>query len=385
MDDKCCGEATACRGDPACDPAFDCNTTCGDDGACRARCNTFFTRSDAFVDVSACRENKCSAECGLSCGGFGYNAPGCSACVKQTCCAIASSCAKNADCVKLDLCRNNCLAGSSSCPPECEQAYGGGVSDLAPWLDCVQNMCSDACLPGRNWACLDNKVPWLRPKSAGAITFSFTIVDIVGERPFVGTKAMACSAVDQNCTDPLDTQFTDDKGFVALTVAAGSVGFNGYVDLTGGVSGTSGAIFPAIWYPVPNIVSSGWRGRVQFVSEGSFGALAALTSAIIDPTRGHFAAAAQDCNFAAAGGVTFDTDTKDISTTVFYFINGVPKTNASQTDPLTGIGGYINLPAGGLTLVTATATIGDTVRQFASPTFIIRPKTFTTTSMPPAQ
>src|SRR6187431_1529327 len=34
MDTKCCDEATACHGDPACDPAWDCNMTCGDDGAC---------------------------------------------------------------------------------------------------------------------------------------------------------------------------------------------------------------------------------------------------------------------------------------------------------------------------------------------------------------
>jgi hypothetical protein len=386
MDTKCCDEAMACRNDPACDPAFDCTTNCGDDATCRARCNTFFTRADTFVNVSVCRESNCEAECGLSCGGFGYNAPGCESCVKQTCCPSAGACAKNGDCIKLDLCRSNCLAGSLTCPTECEQTYAGGVGDLVPWFDCVQNTCAEACAPGRNWQCLDTRTPWLKPKSAGSITFSITIVDILGEQPFVGATAKACDKRDLLCATPFDTKSTDARGFVELTVPAGTGGFDGYVDLTGGNNGggtTESEIFPAIWYPVPNIVSSGWRGRIQFVSRASFTGLALLTSATIDKDRGHFAAAAQDCNFSAAGSVTFDADTKDDLTTVFYFVMGSPKTNATQTDPQSGIGGYINLPANGLTLVTAYVPVGDMIKTIGALTFIIRPGTFTTTSIPP--
>jgi hypothetical protein len=385
MDANCCDQAMACRGDPACDPAYDCHTTCGDDAACRARCNTFFTRAETLIDINACRETKCRAECALSCGGFGYPAPTCGACVKQTCCGIATDCAKNPACVKLDVCRSSCLAGSMDCPPECERKYADGVNDLAPWLDCVQNQCGDACQTGRNWACLDAKVPWLKPKSAGEIKFTITIVDIVGEHPFVGTIAKACSRVDLNCSMPLDTEVTNQEGSAELTVQAGSLGFDGYIDLKGGDNGAGAPIFPAIWYPVPNIVASGSRGRVQFVSTESLKQLAGLTGAIIDPARGHFAAAAQDCNFTAAGGVTFDVDTKDTMTTVFYFIGGVPKTNATQTDPVTGIGGYINLPVdrSPLALATARVQVGDEIRTIGSPTYIIRAGTFTTTSIPP--
>jgi hypothetical protein len=191
MDANCCTEASACHADPSCDPAFDCNTNCGDDATCRARCTTFFTRAPTLVDVTVCRESKCKTECGLSCGGFGYNAPGCSACVKQTCCSIASDCAMNGDCVKLDLCRTNCLAGSSTCPPECEAIYPGGVDNHRDWVDCVENTCSDGCASGHNWSCLDAKPAWFKPKSAGPITFSVTIVDILTEKPFVGSTIKA--------------------------------------------------------------------------------------------------------------------------------------------------------------------------------------------------
>ena len=387
MDAKCCDEANACHGDPACDPAFDCNMMCGDDGTCRARCSSFFTRSETFVDVSACRESQCQAECGLSCGGFGYAAPGCDTCVKQTCCGSARDCAKNGECVRLDLCRTNCVAGSSSCPTECAGTFSGGVDALTPWLDCVQNMCAESCQSGRNWQCLDTKTPWLKPKSAGNIALSITIVDVLTEKPFVGTTARACRKLDRDCTNPIDTQTTNEEGEVSFTVPAGSIGFDGYVDFTGGNTGGDNgemsAIYPAIWYPSPNVVSSGWRGRIQFVSRLSLMALETLTSATTDPTRGHFAVNAQDCNFASAGGVSFSADTADDKTTPFYFVATVPKTNTTQTDPLSGIGGFINLPANQLTYVTATVQVGDTVKTIGQLTYIIRPGTFTTTSLPP--
>ena len=383
MDTKCCDQATACHGDPACDPAWDCNMACGDDGACRARCTSFFTRAESLAEIGACREMNCKAECGLSCGGFAYPAPPCSACVKQACCSFAAECAKNPECVKLDLCRANCISGSSTCPPECERNFSGGVSDLASWIDCTQKECGDECRVGLNWQWLDNKTPWFKPKSAGDITFSITIVEIVSEKPFVNHTLKACTKLDRDCTNPVSTTTTDKDGYAALTVPAGSVGFDGYVDIQG-PDASSDSIFPAMWYPSPSLVSSGWRGRIQFVSRGSFQSLAVLTGATIDPTRGHFAAAAQDCNFSIAPNVSFDIDTKDDKTTVFYFVQGIPKTGSTtKTDELSGIGGYINLPTDRVSLATARVDVGGVMRTIAEETYIIRPGTFTTTSMPP--
>jgi hypothetical protein len=384
MDEKCCVEASACHDDPTCDPAFDCNMMCGDDGACRARCNTFFTRSETLVDVNACRESNCRTECGNACGGFGYSAPGCDTCVKQTCCSSAATCAGNAECVRLDLCRTNCIAGSNTCPRECERTFSGGVDDLAPWIGCVQNTCPESCTPGMNWSCLDAKPSWLKPKSAIGFTISVTIVDVLSEKPFVGTTAKACQKLDRDCASPIDVQVSDQNGLVSLTVSGGAAGFDGYIDFTGGDNGEKSPIFPAIWYPSPYIISGGWRGRIQFVSEASLQILAAFTSATIDPTRGHFAANAQDCNFASAPGVSFEADkARDDNTTPFYFINGIPKTDATETDPVSGIGGFINLKAGALTQIKAYARVGENMKLVGGPTYIIRAGTFTTTSIPP--
>jgi hypothetical protein len=178
---------------------------------------------------------------------------------------------------------------------------------------------------------------------------------------------------------------TDAEGLVSLTVPGGSAGFNGYLDITGGdngaVAGGTSPIFPALWYPVPPIISPGRRQRIQFVSAGDLPTLGALTRAEIDPTRGHFAANALDCNLIAAGGVSFSADVADEKTRSFYFVNGVPNISAIATDQQTAIGGFVNLPGNQLALITATAT--QEAKKIGSLVFHIRPGSFTTTSFPP--
>jgi hypothetical protein len=391
MDKSCCAEATACRSDPACSLEADCLSQCGDDGACRARCAQFYNRGDALIHLNTCRETSCSAECELSCGGFGYAVQGCEACVQSNCCGAAKACAKNVDCQRLDLCRTNCLAGSTTCPPACDDQFAAGKSDFEPWNNCVQNTCATACQAGKAWQCLDDRIPWPHPRSLSAFTFSITIVDLVTENPYAGASVRACQGIDFSCDKPLDQSVTDSTGLVSLTVPAGSVGFTGYLEITGGDNGTGmgpdSAIFPALYYPVPPIIAPGWRGRLQFVSTGDLPVLAAFTTVAIDPTRGHFAANAVDCNFTNAGGVSLTADTQeanpgDMEIQRFYFVNGVPNIHATETDPLTSIAGFVNLPANS-TLITATSTAAGG-KQLGTYTYNIRAGWFTTSSFPPA-
>ncbi len=141
-----------------------------------------------------------------------------------------------------------------------------------------------------------------------------------------------------------------------------------------------------MWYPIPPIVAEGWRGSIQFISAADLPLLAAFTTVDIDPTRGHFAANAVDCNFTPAGGVAFtadsiEADPGDKSIKTFYFVGGVPNIHALATDPGTAIGGFVNLPAHG-TLVTATATTAGN-KKLGSLLFNIRAGWFTTSSFPP--
>jgi hypothetical protein len=382
MDTSCCAEASACHQNESCDPAYDCLNSCGDDGACRARCAAFYARTDTLLGLTSCREEKCAAECGLSCGGFGYSVPGCDQCVKSTCCAAASACAKNLECLKLDLCRTNCLYGSTTCPAECDAQYPLGTTDYAPWLVCLQNDCAAACQTGRGWQCLDAPFFWPKPKALGQITFSVTVVDLLSEQPYAGATVKACQRIDLLCANPLDETTADATGLVSLTVPSGSIGFDGYLDITGGDNGAGSTIFPAMWYPVPPVIAGGWRGTVQFVSTADLPILGAATGAEIDPTRGHFAANADDCNFSPAGGVSFTADSADDKTKSFYFLQGLPNISATATDPANPIGGFVNLPAK-LVLIRAFSAIAGG-KKMGEASYGIRAATFTTSSFPPA-
>jgi len=385
MDANCCEKANACHDDGACAAEVDCLFRCSSDGACRARCNQFYNRVDALLDTTACREKSCAAECGLSCGGLAYSVPGCDSCVQSTCCELASACAKNVECLRLDLCRSNCLPGSMSCPTECEAQHPDGRADYAPWLNCVQNTCTSSCQAGRGWACLDAPFVWPKPQVLGTITFALTVVDLQTERPFANATVKACAKLDTMCLSPIKESTTDAEGLVSLTVPAGSVGFDGYVEITGGNNGTS-PIYSAMWYPVPPIISDGWRGRLQFISAEDLPLFAIFTGVDIDPTRGHFAANATDCNFSAAGDVSFVADAQennpeDKTIKRFYFVGGVPSISATRTDPTTSIAGFVNLPARAA-LITATSIQAGN-KQVGQLQFNIRAGWFTTSTFPP--
>jgi hypothetical protein len=380
MDANCCAEAEKCHADSSCDPAYECVAMCGDDGACRARCGLFYNRTDPLLEVTACRESKCSAECGFSCGGLGYPIPGCDKCIESTCCPNAAACAQNADCLRLDLCRYNCLPGSTTCPVDCVSQYPLGAGDFGALSDCM-NPCASACEPGHGWECLDTPFLWPKPHAVEKVTFSVTIVDLLSEKPFVGVAVKACDKTDLACASPYNRTTTDATGMASLSVPIGTVGFDGYLDMTGGDDGSGNPIFPALWYPIPYVISGGWRGRIQFVSTSDLVMLAGAAGAQVDSTRGHFAANADDCNFLAADGVSYTADSADATTKAFYFVGGVPSTSATETAPPSAIGGFLNLPPRLVLIKGFSSRAGG--REIAERTFAIRAGSFTVGTFPP--
>jgi hypothetical protein len=381
MDQSCCDEASACAGDAACQESVDCLVTCTD-ATCRARCAEFYTHPETLIKLRTCRVAHCAAECGSSCGEFASSIPGCQDCEETNCCAQGVECAQNLKCALLAECHNQC-AGSTDCPSNCDKQYPEGTADYQAYSHCSDGCNASSCRSGQDWACLDRSMPWPRPAGAGMITFSLSAVDFIDENPFVGSTVKACSKFDLNCDMPLSTGTTDPSGTVTLTVPQGASGFDGYLDITGGLN-NGDSIFPAIWYPRPFVVADGWRGKVTFVSNGQFMLLGLATSTTIDPKYGHFAANATDCSFSPAAGVSFAVDTMDDKTKSFYFVGGVPLTTATMTDASAG-GGFVNLPTqdtAKLVLVTATSSIAGG-RTMGKQSFVIRPGRFTYSSFPP--
>ncbi len=78
--------------------------------------------------------------------------------------------------------------------------------------------------------------------------------------------------------------------------------------------------------------------------------------------------------------MTFAADSADDTTKPFYFLNGNPDSSAHQTDGLSAIGGFVNLPAR-FVLITANSTAAG--KSLGQQQFTIRAGTFTTGSFAP--
>jgi hypothetical protein len=383
MDANCCSQARACAGDPSCDEASNCLAKCSD-AACRAQCAVFDAQPDTLFALRSCRVQQCATACGSSCGEAASAVDACQTCEQESCCAQETACAIDTACADLNLCIANCF-GAASCPSQCQAQFPLGTADYGNLFAC-QNQCASPCAPGQSWSCLDGPIAWPKPASVGNISFSVTFVNFFSEQPFAGATVKACSKLDFTCATPLDTGTTDTTGLVALTVPSGLSGFDGYLDVTGGKAGGTGApVFPAIWYPVPFVVADGWRGRTLLLGSDEFTSIAAATNTTPDPTRGHIAVNAVDCAFGPAADVTFSVEGADQNTVGFYLVGGVPATSATATDQ-SGIAAFENVPTNvpaRLTLVGATAGAASG-KTMGTMSFIVRPGTLTTpSSFPP--
>jgi hypothetical protein len=396
MDGSCCELANACALDSNCAPAADCFFGCGDnDSSCRGKCSYIYRWSPTFTDLVACRAAKCGATeaCGLTCGGVSYTATGCEACIHDNCCTIAQACASSAPCLNLDSCNaNNCMSGMQQCTDDCANTYPDGGAPFGDWNTCVKYTCAEKCRGGDSWECLDKRVYWPVPAAPNAdIEFSFGVVDLYTEQPFVGTTVRSCKAGDYTCASPVETTTTDDRGTVKLKVRAGDMGFAGFLELGTGdcdggpcggtLSGNGSAIYPSLWYIVPPYVVGGWKGNLQFLPADMFPGIAAYMQVDLDPTKGHLAVDVLDCNFKPAPGVQLSIPNDGGGgATAFYFQGAMPDKFGRETDAQTAIAGFVNLEPGPINL---KATLKADGRELGTMQVQIRAGTMTATTFPP--
>ena len=334
MDQQCCAEVTACKGDSRASASSTVFLQCGDDGACRSRCGKFFNRGEPIIASAACRERNCAAECGLSCGGLGYAVPGCEQCVQSSCCQVAEACAANPECMRLDVCRNNCLRRFDDVPARvrAQQPDGGrrlrSVEQLHP--EHVRRSVRAAARRG---------VP--RSSHLVAQTGEPRQDHVLGdgrrsasEYPFDGRHGQSVRAAIDPCAPIRSITSHGGQRRPRRPHGAGRV-----VRTSTATSRSPAATTHADTRPMaePRPISPpsstrrrpssapGWRGRLQFVS-ASDSRSSPVHDLDIDPTRGHFAANAVDCNFSAACRCDSSTaKSADDKTSPFYFLNGNPR------------------------------------------------------------
>jgi hypothetical protein len=366
MQSSCCGESTKCAEEASCTSAFGCVARCAPgDEACRSRC--IVQGDDAMAAVGACQSKACASACGLKCGGWGLLAgpqlahiegtPGCESCLTSTACNDIATCVADKNCLEERFCTNACIQFDGQCAGLC----GSPPTDIgSPFaIDAgsvltdqqLLSYCPDECKPGTDWSCLGH-AKW-PSATLPAITLRIRLVDgTKTNMALQGVSGAACLYEDPACSPPIAQGTSDADGVVTLSdVPVNFSSFTGYFHFT-----------LAGYVPVDLIVSP-FLAESSSTSPASIGSvtmspmstledLYALAKVPYDPTLGTIGIYAQDCEGVGAPGVSFTGTNLGPNAVPYYWVNNVPTTSVSTTQPgtYTPLGGLANVQPGAVTI-----------------------------------
>ncbi len=215
---------------------------------------------------------------------------------------------------------------------------------------CVSNVCvapspvvdAEADADAGIWSCLGHVV--LPAAPAGNVTLSFPLWNAVNDAPIPGVTVLPCAKLDLACAAPLAPQtVTDANGFFSLQVPGG---FDGFLQVGWSLSN------PTSVYINPPQVNDTPQDDTDLVTTAEFEEVVAIVGDTIDPTLGHLFIGTGDCNLDDAAGVHLALDRTAPNTLQAYLVNGLPSSDATETDS-EGTYVAVNVPTGPL-LVTAT-------------------------------
>jgi hypothetical protein len=373
---SCCGEAAACRGDPACAPVLECMASCaGSDDGCRHACVTQAPDTTTLALI-ACQSRSCTSDCGLPCGGFFGVIPGaagpCQSCLEENDCTVAATCAGSVACLETQFCGAACLPLDVTCVVNCEATHPlGSLFDGGPGFGPSNNACASTCGDGTTWTCAGHATWPLA--TAATISFELRVVDGTSGTPVAGAQVSVCPPLDDGCASPLSTGTTDANGMVPLTSTM--VPFLGYLQISAAGHWTD------LSYTYPYLAESTAPG-VTFVdaiySDDAIAGIASQLHLPLDPSFGIIAATAFDCTASLAAGVTFGGSGLGDAAAPYYFVGATPTTAATATSLPSAAGGFYDVAPG---LVTFTASENGT--QVATVAVLVRAQSLTQLELVP--
>jgi hypothetical protein len=267
-------------------------------------------------------------------------------------------------------------------------------------MQCVDRVCVPSSGDAGPWGCLGD-VTAPQPGS-GNVQVVVPLVDLSTQKPVTAAdvSAVVCAKIDVNCSSPLATTQPDASGLLHLTIPAG---FDGYVLIEpvlpvgpdggasdggasdGGASDAGEAGLPDIFVPSivffnPPIETDTTYAVIVLVRTSELGNIAGIEGTTLDPSLGAVFMQTEDCNGAAAAGVSVALDSTTASTQGFYFKGGLPALNAPSTD-VTGYAGFVNAPLGSRTV---TGTVAATTQRIGTATVFTRPSTISYTVLAPS-
>jgi hypothetical protein len=228
------------------------------------------------------------------------------------------------------------------------------------------------------WDCLSD--PGQRPPpSASTAWVRVPVCDaLLGcSVPPRGLNARLCAKLDPTCASPIPTAITYDRGAFEFEVATGTLGFDGYLSISGPIalctdqdtfgdaSGALCAMLPecdpmapdarcsmpvylnTLEFFNPPIIADRELAPLTLVTIQASLGIARATGTLVDPTTtGSLLPTVLDCDGVPAEGVTFSMENPQAETIrLMYVENSIPSVTRSQTD-LTGSGVFIGVPEG---------------------------------------
>ncbi len=217
---------------------------------------------------------------------------------------------------------------------------------------CVDSLCVD----DPRWSCM-GRAPAATP--SGPFRVGLQLTDLVSQAPLGGLRADLCRKVDVACADPVTSVTSDRDGRV--TFDSVEAAFSGYVSLS------AEGIVPTLYFFNPPVDSDLDVPALSLSTSQSRGALLGQLGA--DTALGDVLLNSFDCAGKPASGISYTLSPSGSGAIPFYLSSGLPTRNAATTDA-TGYGGFVNVPAG---TVTIKATEMKSGRNIQTLTLVVRP------------
>jgi hypothetical protein len=231
--------------------------------------------------------------------------------------------------------------------------------------------------PLADWSCLGKVVE--ASATAATAEFAFQAVDPFTNKGLPGATVKSCAATDTACASPFETLASDGDGKVTFkSLPTPGKGFDGFFQVQ------VGSDLPNLDFEGHPITGNyGNYGRTTY-GEAQLATLlqTAETKVTFDPSRGVVGIQVHDCSQYPGGtscrdkacksynpgGVVFSIDVQDPGIVVGYLsaVDGKVglSTKATSTSALVGLGGFVNVPPGPVTITAKVAATGQTVGTY---------------------
>lgn len=219
---------------------------------------------------------------------------------------------------------------------------------------CVEGLCEARA----EWGCgatLDAAT-----LAAEGVEVALPVVDLAPRAPGASVEASLCHKYDVSCEAPSLTMRMDESDELLLHIEPG---FDGYLSVRGD------ELVPTLYFLSQPLVTGERLPALTLLSPALLDALALEMHVTLLPDRGLGLFTIQDCSGTFSSGVAFEAQPADEGTVAFYDVDGLPTASATSTGR-TGSGGFINAPAGPLTV---TARLETGALPVASASVLIRP------------